>query len=76
MRADEESNKQAGRGFQRTDCHRGLRFSELGGVEPGLRDRLTAFMWGVCDHWHDRAWPVTGPQETALFILMEKAFTY
>lgn len=56
-----ESNKQAGWGFQRTDCHKGSRFSELGGVEPGLQDGLTAFQWGVRDNWHDRAWPVTGP---------------
>ena len=61
MRIDEESNKQAGWGFQRTDCHRGSRLSELGGVEPGLQDGLTAFRGGVCNHWRDPAWPGTGP---------------
>ena len=60
MRIDEALNKQAGWGFQRTDCHSGWRVYELG-VEPELRDELTAFPWGVCDHWHDWPWPVKGP---------------
>ena len=61
MRRDEEASKQAGKGFQRIDCHRGSRFIELGEVEPGLQDGLTAFLWVSVTTGIDQAWPVMGP---------------
>jgi len=66
--------EQVGWRLRRTDCHSGWRVHELGGVEPALRDELTAFLWGICGHQHGWVWPVKGPTQHSVIHFEGKFF--